>query len=441
VAWTSSVGLTTIGRVTAEVLEINLRHRLVHRHALVEGGVFPPAIPSFHGPSGIEPVSVVPPRLTPPQQQRDRQMFHRVLRSVRLGTAVAATAFICLGLGLALADEAAPDEGQERKRVLVPPRLPGWQLSVTSKSRPHVFSGHVRVGANRIMKIGKQPDPWGSENDVAPDRFDGTILKLTEKEASDFFADVAATVNGFYFCTPDGRDPEYHHSARYRIRVESATRAVTIAFEQNQPGRMRLQADLGRVVAAIDEGMERTGWTRKGSKQFPKPFDLNARYHDERAANHSTIVPVPFEKWQFLGVRIISESEKAKIFLSQPTGEKELNSRVGMGVIVEPRKRPKVNDNRQEDRVETIGEADHEMFVNCVRTIVNEFTLSDARRLQPGENDGPRIEVEISTGPREIVVEFSSRDDIPAEWREHLTKVIDLANGIIKPGHKRIAPL
>ena len=39
------VGLTRIGRATVDVLEINLRHRLVHRDALIEEGVFPPATP------------------------------------------------------------------------------------------------------------------------------------------------------------------------------------------------------------------------------------------------------------------------------------------------------------------------------------------------------------------------------------------------------------
>ena len=36
------VGLTPIGRATVEVLEVNLRHRLMHRQALIEEGVFPP---------------------------------------------------------------------------------------------------------------------------------------------------------------------------------------------------------------------------------------------------------------------------------------------------------------------------------------------------------------------------------------------------------------
>src|SRR5579872_2322421 len=39
------VGATPIGRVTVEVLEINLRHRMIHRQALIEEGVFPPATP------------------------------------------------------------------------------------------------------------------------------------------------------------------------------------------------------------------------------------------------------------------------------------------------------------------------------------------------------------------------------------------------------------
>lgn len=37
------IGLTAIGRTTIEVLAINLRHRLLHRRALIEEGVFPPA--------------------------------------------------------------------------------------------------------------------------------------------------------------------------------------------------------------------------------------------------------------------------------------------------------------------------------------------------------------------------------------------------------------
>jgi hypothetical protein len=35
------VGRTAIGRVTVEVLAINLRHRVLHRQALMEEGVFP----------------------------------------------------------------------------------------------------------------------------------------------------------------------------------------------------------------------------------------------------------------------------------------------------------------------------------------------------------------------------------------------------------------
>ncbi|MFO0812426.1 MAG: HNH endonuclease signature motif containing protein [Gemmatales bacterium] len=35
-------GLTAIGRATIQVLEINLRHRLLHREALRIEGVFPP---------------------------------------------------------------------------------------------------------------------------------------------------------------------------------------------------------------------------------------------------------------------------------------------------------------------------------------------------------------------------------------------------------------
>jgi hypothetical protein len=34
------IGLTPIGRSTVEVLEINLRHRVAHRHVLIEEGVF-----------------------------------------------------------------------------------------------------------------------------------------------------------------------------------------------------------------------------------------------------------------------------------------------------------------------------------------------------------------------------------------------------------------
>jgi hypothetical protein len=32
-----------MARATVEVLEINLRHRVIHRQALVKEGVFPPA--------------------------------------------------------------------------------------------------------------------------------------------------------------------------------------------------------------------------------------------------------------------------------------------------------------------------------------------------------------------------------------------------------------
>lgn len=35
------VGLTPIGRATLEVLAINVRHRLIHRQALIAEGVFP----------------------------------------------------------------------------------------------------------------------------------------------------------------------------------------------------------------------------------------------------------------------------------------------------------------------------------------------------------------------------------------------------------------
>ena len=42
-AWTGPhlLGLTAIGRTTIEVLAINIRHRLAHRQALIEEGVFP----------------------------------------------------------------------------------------------------------------------------------------------------------------------------------------------------------------------------------------------------------------------------------------------------------------------------------------------------------------------------------------------------------------
>jgi hypothetical protein len=36
------VGKTPVGRVTVQVLEINIRHRVIHRQALIEEGVFPP---------------------------------------------------------------------------------------------------------------------------------------------------------------------------------------------------------------------------------------------------------------------------------------------------------------------------------------------------------------------------------------------------------------
>ena len=37
-------GTTPIGRATVEVLEVNLRHRVVHRQSLIDEGVFPPGI-------------------------------------------------------------------------------------------------------------------------------------------------------------------------------------------------------------------------------------------------------------------------------------------------------------------------------------------------------------------------------------------------------------
>jgi hypothetical protein len=50
-AWRGPVliGLTSIGRATVEVLEVNLRHRLIHRQALVDEGVFPPSVRSGAG--------------------------------------------------------------------------------------------------------------------------------------------------------------------------------------------------------------------------------------------------------------------------------------------------------------------------------------------------------------------------------------------------------
>ena len=38
------VGLTAVGRTTIEVLAINIRHRVLHRQALIEEGVFPPNV-------------------------------------------------------------------------------------------------------------------------------------------------------------------------------------------------------------------------------------------------------------------------------------------------------------------------------------------------------------------------------------------------------------
>jgi hypothetical protein len=35
------VGRTPVGRVTVDVLEINLRHRVAHREALMDEGVYP----------------------------------------------------------------------------------------------------------------------------------------------------------------------------------------------------------------------------------------------------------------------------------------------------------------------------------------------------------------------------------------------------------------
>ena len=36
-----AVGITAVGRATVAVLQINVRHRLMHRMALIEEGVFP----------------------------------------------------------------------------------------------------------------------------------------------------------------------------------------------------------------------------------------------------------------------------------------------------------------------------------------------------------------------------------------------------------------
>jgi len=45
-AWRGPIleGLTEVGRATVEVLEINLRHRVVHRQALIDEHVFPPSL-------------------------------------------------------------------------------------------------------------------------------------------------------------------------------------------------------------------------------------------------------------------------------------------------------------------------------------------------------------------------------------------------------------
>src|SRR5262245_46764895 len=45
-AWRGAVmvGLTPSGRATVDVLAINLRHRVLHRQALIEEGTFPPAV-------------------------------------------------------------------------------------------------------------------------------------------------------------------------------------------------------------------------------------------------------------------------------------------------------------------------------------------------------------------------------------------------------------
>ena len=50
--WAGAVltGVSAIGRATVRVLEINVRHRVIHRQALIEERVFPPRHLSLQSP-------------------------------------------------------------------------------------------------------------------------------------------------------------------------------------------------------------------------------------------------------------------------------------------------------------------------------------------------------------------------------------------------------
>ncbi|MFN0052055.1 MAG: hypothetical protein ACKV0T_07685 [Planctomycetales bacterium] len=334
-------------------------------------------------------------------------------------------------------DQSTGAARDEDRHVLVLPGIGDMRVSVGSKARRGVLGASATMTGDGTMRIrGRRPELF--EWNASKIHNEEVVVQLTNRETEDFFADVVATVNGFYFIIPDGRSPVEHHGARFSFRVEAGWRAVTVEMEQTQPGRMNLQSGIGRISNAIDDAMEQSGWTRKGARQFPKPFDLDARYHDARVYSHRTVFPRDFDEWDGVGISIWSPSERREVvFFNSATPGNARSSQLTVLTEVRDTTRPGVR--RQEDALEVVSAKDRETFETCAKTIIEGFTLDGRRKAESGDQVKAIIEVSLSSEHRAISVEFSSQDeDIPPQWRDLLGNVFESANAILSPEHKKI---
>lgn len=339
-----------------------------------------------------------------------------VITAARLGFAGipmnSLVALLCLILGIADSSCGAGKDAEGTAagclvpHVIVPRDLGEWRISVSVSggrgySRPQT---EIVSGGNVVVKSSFSAD---FKTDLDRDR------------TEELFAGAAKFANAFYLRNDSDRQDRRDDLRIYTFQVASGGRAVILGFNQAEPSRMRLESEALTVLDIVNHALIRQGGLQA---TLPEPLRPKEVVRDPQEAGGTSVAPSEFPDGGHVIVKIVGARREVSIAVE---GDRSRGTQI-----------LKVDDGEKEARVRLPGGQAQRIY-DGIRAVLCEFKLQEKRNeLAPASDQ--RLELGIHVGGRGIRIRFDRTDDIPAESRAALSRILDVVNAQLDPDHKKI---
>ncbi len=300
--------------------------------------------------------------------------------------------------------------------VKVPMELSSWELMVEVVYGAHADRPPISIRSDGRFEY--------KSKSLGPE----TIYRGTLKpeDCSKVFAAGRDAINRLSFAGYV-KGQGTHDAGMYRLRLATGTRAITILMDEDIPARFGFDASFTDGIKVLNRTIQ--PYLKTSFYEYPEPFKATQKQHKVRSSPQLTI-PETSPDWYRVDFNILVPNKKHyQMVVFNP--EDNLNDvhrrgykkmKDGMEIVIaEPNSKIEPKPHSWE-----ISRENRDAVFADVSAIVNQFTLTNS----PDNNTqmNPVFIIGIEGWLRRLEVEFLCDNSLGNEWRDRLTRIMELAH-------------